>query len=126
MMLTAPEIRDQDGPYWEAAGLGRLLVKHCNRCGERHHYPRPFCPFCMSRDTEWLTCGGEGVIYSFSLLRSRGAIVSVPAFVTLDEGPTILTGLIAEAPEALAIGQRVAVQFQPTDGGPPVPFFRPL
>ena len=32
---------------------GKLLIKHCNACGEYHFYPRPFCPKCWSDDVEW-------------------------------------------------------------------------
>ena len=36
-------------PFWDGANAHRLVIKHCNACGEYHHYPRPFCPKCWSR-----------------------------------------------------------------------------
>ena len=42
------------------------------------------------------------------------------AYVTLDEGPAVLTNLTGDG---LTIGDRVRVAFQPTEGGPPVPMF---
>ena len=88
-----------------------------------HHYPRPICPFCFSDDTEWIESRGTGTIYSFSVTR-----LSPPyaiAYVTLDEGPTMMTNIVDCDFEGLAIGQRVSVVFVPTDGGPAVPMFRP-
>ncbi len=37
----------------------RLLIKHCNACGEYHFYPRPFCPTCWSDDVEWVEASGR-------------------------------------------------------------------
>jgi uncharacterized OB-fold protein len=47
------------------------------------------------------------------------------AYVTLEEGPTMLTNIVDGDLDAIRIGQRVRVRFVPTDGGPPVPMFAP-
>jgi len=47
------------------------------------------------------------------------------AYVTLDEGVTMMTNLVDCNFDALRIGQRVKVVFTPTDGGPPAPTFTP-
>jgi uncharacterized OB-fold protein len=49
----------------------------------------------------------------------------VIGYVTLDEGPAVLTNFVDCDPDALKIGQRVKVRFQPTEGGAPAPVFRP-
>ncbi len=86
------------------------------------HYPRPICPFCGSDRTEWTESPGRGVIYSFSVMR-RATPPYVIAYVTLDEGVTMMTGLVDCDVDALRIGQPVRVVWTPTDGGPPVPMF---
>ena len=45
------------------------------------------------------------------------------AYVTLAEGPTMLTNLVDCDFDSLAIGQEVRLKFSPTDRGPPVPTF---
>lgn len=100
--------------YWSAAGDGRLLVKHCNTCGENHHYPRVYCPFCMSADTAWLETSGAGIIYSFTVWRRRDRI-TIPAFVTLPEGPTIMTELVDVNMEDVRIGMSVRLA-RPIEG----------
>ena len=45
------------------------------------------------------------------------------AFVTLDEGVTLMTNLVDCDPRQVAIGQRVRAVFKPSDGGHAVPMF---
>ncbi len=123
-VIPAPQPHPDTQAFWEAAARGTLLVKSCRACGERHHYPRALCPFCFSDATEWLTASGMGTIYSYSVMRRAQPPYAI-AYVTLDEGPTMLTNLVDCDLDALRIGQRVRLVFTPTDGGPPVPTFTP-
>jgi uncharacterized OB-fold protein len=47
------------------------------------------------------------------------------AYVTLAEGPAMLTNIVDCDFDALKIGQPVTVVFKPSDGGPLVPMFKP-
>jgi uncharacterized OB-fold protein len=122
--IPAPNSTPETAPFWEAAAKGKLLVKRCTACGRAHHYPRPHCPFCGSERTEWKDSAGLGVIYSYSVMR-RATPPYVIAYVTLDEGPTVMTNLVDCDFDTLRIGQPVRVVWAPTDGGPPVPMFTP-
>lgn len=123
-VITSPIPTEDSRPFWEAAKEGRFLIKRCLTCSRAHWYPRALCPFCLSERTEWQTASGAGVIYSFSVMR-RAPQPYVVAFVTLDEGPTMLTNLVECDPDSLAIGQTVSVVFRPSDGEFPVPVFQP-
>ena len=122
--VRALRVNPETQEFWDATTEGKLLVKKCNVCGETHFYPRTFCPFCFSDDTEYLQCSGRGVVYSYSVTR-RGEPYAI-AYVTLDEGPTMLTNLIDCDFDALSIGQQVAVNFVDTGEGTAVPFFTPI
>jgi len=122
--IPAPTPTPETAPFWEAAAKGKLLVKFCTACGKPHHYPRGICPFCNSDRTEWREWAGRGTIYSFSVMR-RASPPYVLAYVTLEEGVTMMTNLVDCDFDALRIGQPVHVVFSPTDGGPPVPNFTP-
>ena len=111
-------------PFWEGAAQGKLLLKKCRACSQVHYYPRPLCPFCGSDATEWQAAAGGGVIYSFSVMR-RAEVPYAIAYVTLDEGITMMTNLVDCDFDRLKIGQRVRLVFTPTDGGAPVPTFTP-
>ena len=110
-------------PYWEAAREGRLLLKVCGACGKTHYYPRPLCPFCLSADTHWLQASGAGTVYSWSVERRATPPYAI-AFVTLAEGPTLLTAIVDADLNTLAINQPVTLAFEIREGQP-VPVFRP-
>jgi len=122
--IPAPPVTPETRPFWDAAAAGRLVIKRCTACGRPHHYPRSICPFCWSDRTEWAPASGRGSIYAYSVMRRVG-IPYVIAYVTLDEGVTMLTNIVDADLDAIRIGQPVRVVFRPTEGGPPVPMFTP-
>jgi hypothetical protein len=122
--IPAPEANPETRPFWEAAAQGRLLIGKCKACGKPHYYPRALCPFCGSDATEWVQAGGGGSVYSYSVMR-RVPVPYALAYVTLDEGVTMMTNIVDCDLDAIRIGQRVRVVFKPTEGGPPVPMFSP-
>jgi uncharacterized protein len=123
--LAAPMVDSANAPFWKAASEGVLMIKRCKSCDEAHWYPRPFCPHCGSGDTEWVKSNGSGTVYSYTVTRKAGPMPYVLAYVTLDEGVTMLTNLVDGEIESLHIGQKVAVTFRRAEGGGAVPMFRP-
>lgn len=123
--IPSPPTNPENQPFWDAAAQGRLLLKRCKACNEPHYYPRTLCPFCFSDDTEWLDAKGTGEIYSYSVMRRGAPVPYALAYVTLDEGPTMLTNIVDCDFDALAIGQRVKLVFKPSEDGTPVPMFAP-
>jgi uncharacterized OB-fold protein len=123
--IPAPALNPEVKPFFEAAAAGRLLVKRCRACGEVHHYPRAACPHCFSADTEWVDAKGTGTVYTFSILRRGVPVPYCIAYVTLDEGVSMLTNIVDCDYDTVRIGQKVKVVFKPTDGGAPVPMFTP-
>jgi uncharacterized protein len=122
--IPAPTPTPETRVFWDAAAQGKFLLRRCTACGRAHWYPRPICPFCFSAATEWVEASGRGTIYSYSVMR-RAPEPYVIAYVTLEEGPTMLTNLVDCDFDALAIGQAVKLKFSPSEGGPPVPTFTP-
>jgi uncharacterized OB-fold protein len=122
--ITPPQPNPETQAFWDAAADGRLLLKKCRACGELHWYPRALCPFCFG-ETDWVAASGKGAIYSYSVMR-RASVPYAIAYVTLDEGVTMMTNIVDCDLDAIRIGQPVRVVFRPSDGGPPVPMFAPL
>lgn len=108
-------------PFWQAAEEGRFVTRRCVACSRLHWYPRPLCPFCGG-ETEWKDLSGKGRIYSFSRMM-RGAESDVIAYVTLAEGPTMMTRIVDSPYEALRIDAPVRLVFQSTQAGRPMPCF---
>jgi uncharacterized OB-fold protein len=120
--IPAPPVNPEVQPFFDAAAQGKLVLKRCTACGQRHHYPRAICPFCFSDKTEWTDASGRGTIYSYSVMRRVPAPYAL-AYVTLDEGVTVMTNIVDCDLDKIRIGQKVKVVFKPTEGGPPVPTF---
>lgn len=123
--IPAPPTLPESQAYWDAANEGRLLVKRCNSCGRFHHYPRDICPHCLSGDTVWQDAAGMGVVYAFSTMGVGDAAYTL-AFVTLNEGVTLMTNLVDCDPARVRIGDPVKVTFQPAQDGQAVPMFTPV
>jgi uncharacterized OB-fold protein len=120
----APEPNPETKRFWEAAAQGQLLLKKCGDCGEVHYYPRALCPFCGSDRTDWQPASGRGTVYSWSVMRRAETPYAI-AYVTLDEGVTMMTNIVDCDLDGIRIGQAVRVVFKPTAGGPPLPAFTP-
>jgi uncharacterized OB-fold protein len=119
-----PEPTPETQAFWDAARDGRFLLRRCRACGRCHWYPRTLCPFCASTDTEWIEGSGRGTVYSYSVMR-RAPVLYVMAYVTLAEGPTMMTNLVDCDPDAIRIGDPVRLRFVTTPGGWPLPMFAP-
>jgi len=122
--ITSPVVTAETQAFWNAAREGQFMIPLCTACGKAHWYPRAICPFCSSDKVQWREAAGKGTIYTFSVMR-RVKEPYVIAHVTLAEGPTMLTNIVDCDFDQLRIGQPVAVVFQATENGPPVPMFKP-
>ncbi len=123
--IAAPPVNLETQAFWDAAGEGKLLIKKCTACGEPHFYPRAHCPFCFSTLVEWQEASGRGTIYTYSVMR-RAPVPYCIAYVTLAEGPTMMTNIVDCDLDGIKIGQAVKLVFKPSEGGPAVPMFTPV
>ena len=124
--IPPPAVNPENQAFFAAATSGKLVLKFCDACGEFHHYPRAYCPHCFSEKTEWREAQGTGTIYTYSVLRRGVPEPYCIAYVTLDEGVSVMTNIVDCDLDSVRIGQKVKVVFIPTDGGPPVPMFTPV
>jgi uncharacterized OB-fold protein len=130
----APGISDDTRFFWDGAREGRLLIQRCKACSTLRHPPGPVCTACHSFEWDTLQASGLGTVYSFVVMHHP----PVPPFdypnpvalVELDEGTRLVAQLVGVDPGAVAIGQRVKVEFatfDTSDGGDiALPQFRPL
>ena len=123
-VLPSPLPAPEDAEFFAAARDGRFLIKGCKDCGKSHWYPRTLCPYCFSANTAWQPASGRGTIYSCSPMRRVDPPYTV-AYVSLAEGPTMMSNLVDCDPDQLAIGQAVKLVFKPSEDGTPVPCFTP-
>ncbi len=117
---TNPETK----PYWDGCNAGKLMLTRCKDTGKVFSYPRGVSPFTLSNNVEWFEAKGTGVLYSYSTMERANPPYTI-AYVTLDEGTTIMTGIADTDVSKLKIGQKVKVVFKASETGQKVPFFTP-
>ena len=121
-VMPSPGSSPDNEAFIAAAREGRFVLRWCDECGRTHWYPRAVCPHCTSTKTQWKPASGRGTVYSYSTMQRVDPPYTL-AYVTLDEGPKMLTNLVGGGP--YRIGMKVMVRFEPSDDGTPVPVFTP-
>lgn len=114
-----PAVTDATAHFWHGGGDGALRFLRCRACDTWIHPPSPTCPACLSRDLEVATSTGSGTIHSFTVNHQQWNPTMpdryVVALVDVDEGVRVLTNIVGCDPDAVHIGQRVAVTFEEHD-----------
>jgi uncharacterized OB-fold protein len=124
-----PAVTDETEAFWAAAAEGRLLVERCTACGAESFPPRGICRTCRSRDTEGAEVTSPGTIYSLTVNHQRWLPdLEVPFAIVLVEfadhpGVRVAGRLRGCDPADAAIGDTVAVGFEPGPGGFAIPSF---
>lgn len=72
---------------------------------------------------DWAESGGLGTVYATTTARPRDGGPYNVSLIDLDEGLRLMSRVEGVAPEEVAAGLRVRLEFSP--GDPPVPVFRP-
>ncbi|NNH03951.1 DNA-binding protein [Microbacterium ulmi] len=91
-----------------------MTLPWCAVCDRHVWFPKPICPACLTTVEAERTLSGSGDVYSFSIVH-RGvpafadASPYVLAYVSLDDGPTVLANIVGDDALDVAIGDRVAL-----------------
>ncbi|WP_198152984.1 Zn-ribbon domain-containing OB-fold protein [Pseudofrankia sp. DC12] len=130
--MLLPEPTPETAPFWEGCRRHELRIQRCCDCDRYYFYPRPYCPHCLSEDTEWLTVSGEGTLHTYVINHRpmpgfTGEVPYVTAIVQLTEGPRLMTNLVGvEAlPVNLPAGLPVTVVFDDVTDTVTLPRFTP-
>ncbi|HKK30067.1 MAG TPA: OB-fold domain-containing protein [Alphaproteobacteria bacterium] len=125
-----PNIDPDSAPYWEAAKQGKLMIQRCKVTGQAFLYSRQLTPGVVDNEVEWIESSGKGTIYSFTVARrpaGEAFATDVPyviVSVELAEGARIMTNLVTDDPDSVAIGQPVEVVFDKVSDELTIPKFR--
>lgn len=131
LKTPGPTITSLTAPFWKAVEEGRLLIQSCEACAKAVFYPRNICPHCWSERLYWKEAKGRGRLKSYSIVHKPGHPGWLPitpyavGLVELEEGPTMLTFIVRQPQEELAVGNEV--EMTPTGiGGQTLPAFRQI
>jgi uncharacterized OB-fold protein len=125
--VPTPVMGLYDRPMWASIASRRMALQKCSHCGLVRYPPGPICARCLSEEAEWTPLSGKGTILSWVVFHKHYLPAYPPPYnvvaVRLDEGPVMMSNLVGATPSGSWRGQRVAMQYEETDGGPILPRF---
>jgi hypothetical protein len=122
--IPSPSISVENKDFWAAANEGKLMVPRCKDTNQFFWYPRNLSPFTLSDNVESVEASGKGTIYTYSIMRRADPQYAI-AYVTLEEGVTMMTNIVDCDFDSLSVGQAVELAFYETESGQNVPVFKP-
>lgn len=101
--------------FYRGLEEGQLLIQRCGGCGTLRSLPSPACATCRSFEWDSVALAGGGHVHSFVIHHYP----PLPGFetphpivlVVMDEGVRLMGAMDGTPPEALAIDQRIAIEF---------------
>jgi uncharacterized OB-fold protein len=130
--LPLPVADADSDPFWAACREGHLAAQRCPSCGRFRWPPMEFCPWCHHHGGDWVALPGTGTVRSFVVVHRAfdpafdDRVPYVVAHIALDgaDSVTIVANVVGHSADAVAVGQRVAVEFV-NEGPVTLPRFRP-
>jgi uncharacterized protein len=114
-----PQPSKDNAEFYAAVARGELRFQRCTPCRRFRHYPRPACPYCLSREFTWQPSSGRGTVYTWTIVRGP----TLPAFqdklpynvvdVLMDEGVHFVSEVLDCAPDEIHAGMPVEATFVP-------------
>jgi uncharacterized protein len=125
-----PSVDPDSAPYWEGAKQGKLMIQRCKATGQAFLYSRQLVPGVVESEVEWVEASGKGTIYSFTVARRPAGQAFaddcpyVIVSVDLAEGARVMSNLVTDDPDSVAIGQAVEVVFDKVSEDLTIPKFK--
>lgn len=118
MTFIAPEATPVTAPFWDGVRAGKLVIQRGKTTGKYFFYPRPFSPFDLGEDVEWVEVSGKARLVSY-IINARPApgvetLSPVIALVELEEGPRMMTNIVdvEPLPQNLVLDSLLKVAFR--------------
>jgi uncharacterized OB-fold protein len=126
-----PTPRPDNMPFWDGLRAGEIRLQRCDACSRVQFYPRPHCRYCGSTELTWETLSGRASVYSYTIIHRapfEAFADDVPyalAVVQLEEGPRLISNVVTDDLDAIAIGMPLAPVFDPVSDDVTLLRFRP-
>lgn len=120
-MRPLPELTPATEWFWTSGADGVLRIQGCDDCGTLVHPPVPICPSCRSRSWKPTEVSGRGTVAGYTINAHQWLPGFEPPYViaviALAEDATVrlTTNIVGCEPDAVHIGQEVAVRFEQHD-----------
>lgn len=127
--IPRPGITHDNRFFWDGLRERRLRIQRCSACHHLQHPPAPMCTACHAFELDAIDASGQGTVHSFVVVEHPRippfAYPNVVVLVELAEGTRLVSRLLGAAPEEVAIGMPVVVDFERVDEELTLPCFRP-
>lgn len=133
MAMPLPTADFDSAPFWAGCKAGYLSAQQCPACGRFRWPPAEYCPFCHHHGGDWTPLADTGEIRSFVIVHRAfdpafaDKVPYIVAQIAIDgaEGVTMTGNVLVDPVDAVAVGQRVVVEFR-DEGAIAMPQFRPI
>ncbi len=125
-----PTITDENRPFWQGCREGKLRLQQCGECGHVRYPISHCCPKCLSTRFDWKDLSGRGEVFSYVVfyqVYNKAFEKDVPynvALVQLEEGPRLYSNVVGVDNDAVKVGDKLEVVFDPVTPEVTIPRFR--
>lgn len=126
--LPAPDA--DTAAYWQGLRDGKLLLQHCDDCGNVQYYQQGICRNCGGEHLVHRPASGRGTVHSFSVVHRapgpafKGEVPYAVLLVELAEGPRMISTYTGGTPEDVTFDMDVILVCEPVSDGIALPRFK--
>lgn len=123
--MMPPDVLAPEAEFRRYLAQGRFMLQRSRSSGRHVFPPRVAEPGTGDRDLEWVAATGRGTLHAITIVpRKPPQAPHAIVLVDLEEGPRMLSTLVAEAPASIAIGAVLRARVA-TEGSEPLVVFEP-
>ena len=125
-----PVITVENREFWEGCRRGKLRMQQCGDCAHIRYPISHVCPKCLSYRFEWTDLSGRGEVFSYVVfyqLYNKAFEKDIPynvALVQLEEGPRMFSNVVGVDNDAVKVGAKLEVVFDPVTPEVTLPRFK--
>lgn len=118
--------------FWKECRNHRLTFQQCLDCSHVRWPPSLICPQCHSAFFKNIESNGRGIVYTFVVYHQafhpafKEELPYVAAVVQLEEGPRIVSNLIACTPDEVFCDMQVELVWEDITDKFSLPKFKPV
>ncbi len=125
-----PTLCAENRPFWDGCREHKLRMQQCGGCKHVRFPISPVCPRCLDDAFEWLDLSGRGEVFSYIVFHqvyNKAFAADAPynvALVQLEEGPRMYSNVVGVPNDAVKVGDKLEVVFDPVTDAITIPRFR--
>ncbi|BAT58535.1 hypothetical protein GJW-30_1_01061 [Variibacter gotjawalensis] len=115
---------------WAGLRDGKLLLQHCEDCGDVQYYQQALCRACGGERIVHRAASGRGQVHSFSVVHRapgpafKGDVPYAVLLVELEEGPRMISTYTGGEPGDVTFDMPVELVVEPVNDVISLPRFR--